>query len=204
MTKTWPVFVGILVVLVIGGIALPQMPGSATNAGVKDNEHMGCGRGMMDGDSRSPMSQTKASGTMPCGMSDRGMMHSYFCCPVMTTHSSVYYFLSQSEAIQLSGDQVKSLEAIRDSHQKERTQDAVDLETAMLELDNLLSEDEIDLAEASTLNERIEAIRTRARLREIEAFAEAKQILNTEQLERLRSSDTGSLPHESHYGMMNR
>jgi len=204
MKKTWPVVSGVLAVLIIGGIAFAQMSGSGTNTDAKEGKHMGCGRGKMGTDSKSSMSHTMTSGKMPCGMTDRGILHSYLCCPMMTTHSSVDYFLSHSQDIELSSDQVESLEAIGESHQKERVQQAADLETAMLELDNLLSEDEIDLDVASELNQRIEAIRTRARFREIEAFAEAKRVLNTKQHERLRSFDTGSLQHESHHGMMHR
>jgi Spy/CpxP family protein refolding chaperone len=74
----------------------------------------------------------------------------------------------------------------------------------MSELHNVLSEDEIDLSEASDLNARIETIRTGVRLKEIEAFANAKRVLSGEQLERLRSLDAGSSRHESHHGMMDR
>ena len=202
--KTWPVFLGVVAALVIGGIALAQMPESGADVSVKDSSHTGCGRGMLEAGPKSSMGHTKAAGTTPCGMAGRGMMHSYFCCPVMTGHSSVEYFLSQSEAIELSDDQVKSLEAIRDSHQKQRIQEAADFEIAMLELDNLLSANEIDLEQANELNQRIESIRTRARFREIETFANAKRILNTDQLEKLKSFDTGSLQHERRHGMMNR
>jgi hypothetical protein len=204
MKKTWPVVSGVLAVLIIGGMALAQMSGSGTDTDAMGGKHMGCGRGKMGADSKSTMSDKMASGKMPCGMANRSVLHSYVCCPMMTTHSSVDYFLSHSENIELSSDQVESLKVIRDSRQEERVQQAAELETAMLELDNLLSEDEIDLDVASELNQRIEAIRTRARFREIEAFAEAKRVLNTEQHERLRSFDTGSLRHESHHEMMHR
>lgn len=204
MKKTWPVVSGIVVILVIGGIALAQMPGSADKTGVMDGRHMGCARGRMGTDSKSSESHTMVSDKMPCGMTDRGMVHSCLCCPMMSKHSSVGYFLSHSEGIELSEDQVKLLETIRDSYQEEQTREIASLETAMSELHNVLSEDEIDLSEASELNERIETIRTGVRFKEIEAFAKAKRILSGEQLERLRSLDAGSLQHESHHGMMHR
>jgi hypothetical protein len=107
MRKTWPVVLGSLVVLIIAAIALAQMPGSATKADVRDGRHMGCGRGRTGTDSRSSESHTMVFDKMPCGMTDRGMMHSYLCCPTMSTHSSVGYLLSHSENIELSEDQVK-------------------------------------------------------------------------------------------------
>ena len=204
MRKTWPVVSGIVVILVIGGIALAQMSGSMDKTGVTDGRHMGCRRGWRGTVSKGSESFRMGSDKMPCGMTDRGMMHSYLCCPMMSTHSSVGYFLSHSEGIELSEGQVKSLEAIRDSYQEERTQEIANLETAMSELHSVLSEDEIDLSEASDLNERIETIRTRVRFKEIEAFAKAKRVLSGEQLERLRSLDAGSSQHESHHGMMHR
>ena len=102
-------------------------------------------------------------GRMEPGMMGRprigsGMMRDDLGCPMlMGLLSNADYYLSYREELELSKNQVRSLEKIRDASEKGATRGMADLRTAMLDLRNLLKKDQVDLTEAETLNKRGES-----------------------------------------------
>jgi len=126
-------------------------------------------------------------------------------CPMMMDLlRSVDSYLFHKEEIGLSEGQLRSLKTIRDFYQKDVITMTANLHKLMLELNNLLSEDEIDLSKAKMLNEDIESIQAEMRFKNIEAFVRAKRILTKEQVKKVRLIGKGYLEAEHHPGMMHR
>jgi len=115
------------------------------------------------------------------------LMQTDLCCPMML-HSprAVDRYLRRKDELGLSEEQVESLKSIKDSHQREMIRKKADLELAMLDLENLLSEEDIDLSKAESLTKKIGSLRAEMRFKGIEAAVKAKRILTEEQREKLK------------------
>lgn len=186
MKKRWLTILVVLLVLIISGIAFGHMRGDKANRAMMGRGMMGSG--MMMG-----------RGMMDCDM----MMQGYSGCPMMTGFvKGTSFYLSYSEELRLSDEQVRSLKSIRDSYEKDVITTTANLHTVTLELDNLLHEDEVELSKAKALNKKIETLQTEIRFKNIEAFVKAKRTLNKEQLKQLR--DLELCGKDSPCGMMHR
>ncbi len=190
MKIRWLTTLIVLLTLVISGLAFGHMGGYRAPRGMMGAGTMGgmMGSGMMMG-----------RGMMGHGM----MMQGNSGCPMMKGYlEGANFYLSYSEELKLSDSQIGSLESNRDSYEKDAIRLNADLQTAMLDLDNLLNEDEIDLSKVKTVNKKIETIQTEIRSKNIESFVKAKRTLNKEQLKKLDHSDL--YEEENPHGMMHR
>ena len=185
MKIRWLTTLIVLLTLVISGFAFGHMGGYRAPRGMRGGM---MGPGMMMG-----------RGMMGHGM----MMQGNSGCPMMKGYlEGADFYLSHRGELRLTDSQIRSLESNRDSYKKDAIILNADLQTAMLELNNLLSEDEIDLSKVKTINKKIETIQTEIRFKNIESFVKAKRTLNREQLKKLDYSDLNE--EENPCGMMHR
>lgn len=193
MKIRWLTTLIVLLTLVISGFAFGHMGGYGPYRGVKRTGSMGWMGGMMG------PGMMMGRGMMGHGM----MMQGNSGCPMMKGYlEGADFYLSYSGELRLTDSQIRSLESIRDSYEKDAIRLNADLQTAMLELDNLQYEDEIDLSKVKTVNKKIETIQTEIRFKNIESFVKAKQTLNREQLKKLDYLDLNE--EENPRGMMHR
>ena len=192
MKIRWLTTLIVLLTLVISGFAFGHMGGYRAPRGMMGAGTMGWMCGMMG-----------PGMMMGRGMMGHGMMQGNSGCPMMKGYlEGADFYLSYSGELRLTDSQIRSLESIRDSYEKDAIRLNADLQTAMLELDNLQYEDEIDLSKVKTVNKKIETIQTEIRFKNIESFVKAKRTLNKEQLKKLDYLDLNE--EENPRGMMHR
>lgn len=140
------------------------------------------------------------------GMMGYGMMRqSDMGCPMMMGFvEGASFYLSYSEELGLSDTQIRDLKSIRDSYKKDAVKMSADLDMLILEFRHVLDEENIDLSKAKKLNRQIESMQADMRLKNIEAFIKAKQVLNKEQFKVLRRLGMGFYEEERSRGMMRR
>ncbi len=120
-----------------------------------------------------------------CGKMGHEMMIGHCMGPgMMKNVKGVDYYLCCKEMVGLTDEQVESLKSLKDSNQRGLIKMKADLELAMLDLDNVLDEDEIDLSQAKKLTQKIADLRAKMQYSKIEASVKARQVLTQEQLEK--------------------
>jgi Spy/CpxP family protein refolding chaperone len=115
--------------------------------------------------------------------------------------------LRQRQQLGLSDDQVTKLRGLRSSFEKETIRTRADIRIAELDLDELLDQNQVDLAKAEAVVRKEEGLRTNLRLARINAIEQAKALLTPEQRQRLQRlvdamPGMGSGPGMMGHGMM--
>ena len=146
-------------------------------------------------------------GTMGYGMMKRyGGMHGG-TNHMMINHylKGANFYLLHEEELGLSEKQVKALKSIRDDHRKDIIKKRAELEELQLDFDNILSEDNIDLSKAKSLNKKIALFQAELRFQRIETRIKAKKVLSKEQYNKLESMDVDYHRKDKKHGrgMMN-
>ena len=88
--------------------------------------------------------------------------------------------------LSLTPEQVRSLDALRGDFQRTADLQAAELQRLELELQGLLSREQIDLAQVETRIRRIESLRTELRLGRIKTVEKGKATLTPEQWRKLQ------------------
>ena len=86
----------------------------------------------------------------------------------------------------LTGEQVRALETVRSDFQREADLQATELQRIEFELQRLLSQQEIDLAQVEARIRRVESLRATLRLSRIKTVEKAKATLTVEQRQKLQ------------------
>lgn len=188
---------GLFALVLLLGVALASIGTSHQGSGGQGMPMMGSG---LMGQGQMGSGMMMGSGIMGSGM----MMQGNSGCPMMMGLGiSADFYLSYDEEIGLSKDQVTSLKALRDSYGKQAIALNADLQKVVLELRNVLNEDDVDLSQAKTISKRIESIETDLRLKNIETFVKAKEVLTKDQLKKVRSLRmSGSEEEQDCHGTM--
>jgi len=116
----------------------------------------------------------------------------------------ITFMLQHKEELGLSTEQVRSLETLRSSFQKEATDRMAEIEAAEAELQGLLKQAPVDLTKVEETLRRIEALRTALRLGRIKAIEQGKTLLSAEQQKTLQAllEKGGRPPMRRGRGMM--
>ncbi len=170
MKKALLTFAAVLVIILISGVVFGYMGGHGTNKDYKHGDMKGVGT-------------MKGHGMMDCDM----MRGNLGCEKMMGFRKDAEFYLSCEEELGLTDAQVKALKSIRDDHQKDAPKKHDELKSFMKDFKKILSEDEIDLSEAKSLNKKIGDLRAELWFENLEASVKAKQILNDEQLGKFKS-----------------
>lgn len=129
----------------------------------------------------SSLAQAQEKEPMMMGMGERPlmMMHKGPCGP---EHEP--FFLCCKEELGLTEDQVAKLKSIKLELKKEEIQRHAKIELAEIELNELLSAEEVDLTKVKAKIKEIESLRADGRFKEIQARVNAKKVLTPEQLKK--------------------
>jgi len=170
MKKALLTFAAVLIIILISGVVFGYMGGHGTHRNFK---HMGM----------------KGSGMMKAhGMMGYGMIHGNLGCQkMMNFMKDAEFYLSYEDELGLSESQVKALKSISDDHQKDALKKHAEIKSLMKDFEKILSEDEIVLSEANSLNKKIAVLRAELWFENLEAAVKAKEILNDEQLDKFES-----------------
>ncbi len=125
-------------------------------------------------------------GMMGYDMMGYGMMGDEGCPMMMNMARSVDYLLTYRYGLELSKTQVAQLKEIRDSYQKDAVTLCSDLNMEMLKLNNLLSDEELNIVQIKATNKRIGEIESELRNKNIETFKSAKMMLTREQFKKAK------------------
>ncbi len=146
-------------------------------------------------------------GTMGYGMmKGYGGMHGGTDCTMINRYlKGANFYLLHEEELSLSEKQVKALKSIRDDHRKDIIKKRAELEELQLDFDNILSEDNIDLSRAKSLNKKIALFQAELRFGRIETRIKAEKVLSKEQHNKLESMDADYYRKDRKHGrgMMN-
>ena len=104
----------------------------------------------------------------------------------------ITYMLSRREDLNLSTEQVRSLERLRTDFERDAVKNEGDLRVAELDLQEILKSDSVDLKKAEAKIREIEKLRADLRIGRIRAIEQGKAVLTQEQRARLRDMTTGS------------
>jgi len=100
--------------------------------------------------------------------------------------------LGRRDELNLSTDQVRTLERLRNDFEREAVKNESDLRVAEMDLAELLRSDSVDLKKAEGKIRDIERLRAELRLARIRAIEQGKGVLSAEQRDKLRNMMTGS------------
>jgi Spy/CpxP family protein refolding chaperone len=100
--------------------------------------------------------------------------------------------LGRRDELNLSADQVRTLERLRSDFERDAVKNESDLRVAEMDLAELLRSDSVDLKKAEGKIREIEKLRAELRLGRIRAIEQGKGVLTAEQRDRLRSMLSGS------------
>lgn len=114
------------------------------------------------------------------------MMDDAGCPMMMNMGTSTDYLLFYKDELELSKTQVSKLKKAREKYQKEAVSLYADLNLAMMELHNLLSEDELNILKIREASQKIGEIESELRTKNIETYVSAKLVLTREQLKKVR------------------
>jgi|SRR5262245_10573302 len=89
--------------------------------------------------------------------------------------------LANREALGLSADQVRKLEQLRDTFQRQTIRNDADLRIVELDIATLLENDPVDVAKVEAKIREGEKLRTELRIARIRVIEQAKAVLNAEQ-----------------------
>jgi Spy/CpxP family protein refolding chaperone len=98
----------------------------------------------------------------------------------------VTLMLWHARDLALTPEQIRGLEALRGEFQRTTDLQAAEIQRLELELQRLLSREQIDLAQVETRVRRIEALRTEIRLGRIRTVEKGKATLTPEQWRKLQ------------------
>jgi len=173
MKRVGLVLAALFLALLISGFAFGHMSGYNSQRGYG---HMGMmGHGMMRGN----------------GMMGYSMMNGAEDCPMLGDHMlSAEYYLQYDEELSLSKSQIRELKNIRNDVQKEFIEERAELDKLSIEFDDVINEENADLAKIKSLNKKIASLQADLRFKNIEAGIKATGVLNKEQLGKLESSDS--------------
>jgi len=109
--------------------------------------------------------------------------------------------LNNKEALGLSSDQVRRMEQLRDSFQRQTIRSEADLRILELDISALLDSDPVDMAKLEAKMREEEKLRTDLRVARIRAIEQGKALLNADQkkklIELMRESPTLRSPGAS-------
>lgn len=97
--------------------------------------------------------------------------------------------LSHKEALELSADQVRRLEQLRDDFQRRSIRNEADLKIVELDIAGLLENDPVDMAKVEAKIREGEKLRSDLRIARIRAIEQAKALLNSEQKKKFQDLD---------------
>ena len=160
------VLLGLLMVLVVFSVVQAQEEQHKVVIVTSDEDVPGAMPAMSDDLCRPPMPMMMGEGKM-CGHGD---------CP----------FLCCKEELELTAEQVAKLEAIKTAFKKDDIQQRAKIDVAEIELDELLRAENVDMAKVKEKVKQIEALRSDARVRIIQAKVDAKKVLTSEQLKKVK------------------
>jgi len=100
--------------------------------------------------------------------------------------------LSRRDDLNLSTEQVRSLERLRNDFEREAIRRETDIRVAEMDISALLEADAVDLKKAEARVREIERLRADLRFARIRAIEQSKELLSLEQREKLRNMLTGS------------
>jgi len=113
-------------------------------------------------------------------------------CEMMGTRYNPWYrygvtlMLQNAEKLRLSKEQTRRLEDIRANYSKDIIRQEAELKIAEVDLDSLLTADDIDLPKTRDALKKAEGIETQIRYLRIAAFSEARKVLKDEQRQELK------------------
>lgn len=172
--------------------ARPPAPGASVGPGAGPGSGMMAPGGMGPGMMGPGMGRPQMPGMR--GMDgDRGRAAKR---PVITL------MLHHRQQLGLGDEQVAKLRELRSVFEKEAIRARADLRIAEVDLDDLLDQDQVDLAQAESLVRRQEGVRSSLRLARIKAVEQAKAVLTAEQRQRLRRLVDGMSEGRPGPGMM--
>lgn len=102
----------------------------------------------------------------------------------------ITYMLSRREDLNLTTDQVRSLERLRTDFEREAVKNEGDLRVADLDLGEIMKSDPVDVKKAEAKIREIEKLRADLRIGRIRAIEQGKAVLSQEQREKLRGMTT--------------
>jgi Spy/CpxP family protein refolding chaperone len=105
----------------------------------------------------------------------------------------VELYLRLRSQLNLTDEQVTSLESILLSVQKDRIRKGADVMVAELELNQLLDQKVLDVPKVEAKLKEAESLRTQARLSSIKALDGARKVLTEEQRKRVEALKSGSM-----------
>jgi Spy/CpxP family protein refolding chaperone len=97
------------------------------------------------------------------------------------------YYIGHREELGLSPEQVEKIKSIRENYRKAVATEEVDLKTAYENLADLLRENRVDLPKADETLREIGERATAVGMKYVRAVADAKKVLNPEQLTKARA-----------------
>ena len=100
--------------------------------------------------------------------------------------------LSHRDELNLSSDQARNLERLKNDFEREAVKNEGDLRVAELDLSEILKADSVDVKKAESKIREIERLRADLRLARIRAIEQAKAVLSQEQRDKLRAMLAGS------------
>ena len=104
----------------------------------------------------------------------------------------ITWMLSHRDDLDLSIEQVRNLERLRNEFEREAIRREADLRVAEMDLSSLLESDSVDLKKTETKVREIERLRADLRFARIRTIDQGKEALSQEQREKLRSMLAGT------------
>ncbi len=126
------------------------------------------------------------------------MMDDAGCPMMMSMGTSADYLLFYKDELELSKTQISKFKKAREKYQKKAVLLYADLNLAMMELHNLLSEDKLNLVEIRAASAKIGKIEGDLRAKNIETYVSAKLVLTREQMKKVK--DMGILEMQQMHG----
>jgi len=102
--------------------------------------------------------------------------------------------LSNKETLNLSADQVRKLEQLRDSFQRQAIRNDADLRIVELDIETLLENEPVEMAKLEHKMRESEKLRADLRVGRIRAIEQARALLNTEQKKKFQELNPNVRP----------
>jgi Spy/CpxP family protein refolding chaperone len=116
-----------------------------------------------------------------------GMMGNGMGCYTMGSTGAFDYYLYNKEFLNLSKNQIETLESLRNRYYEENLTLRTELYEKNFELEKLLYEENVNLSKAKSLTKEIGTIKSKLRYSGIESFIKARNVLTEEQINKLNT-----------------
>lgn len=125
-------------------------------------------------------------GMGPMRMRGRGGMMPSMGQPFMWERGGMMGFMGMMKELDLSQEQQDKINEILTLHRKDMIKKNADLEIAMVEMQNLMREDDLDMGAIKERLQEIANLEAEMKYSQIKAWADAKSVLTDEQKEALK------------------